>query len=98
MEKIKKKIHTYFGVGLALVIGLPAGIIMTVFGAVKGITALLVIGIVLIVAGFYVGPIMLVQVGEKKKLGRVISAIENQNLYTAEEIASGTGIKACWDI
>ena len=93
MEKIKKKIHTYFGVGLALVIGLPAGIIMTVFGAVKGITALLVIGIVLIVAGFYVGPIMLVQVGEKKKLGRVISAIENQNLYTAEEIASGTGIK-----
>ena len=93
MEKIKKKIRTFFWVGLAFLIGLPAGIIMTVFGATKGITALLVVGIVLIVAGFYVAPIMLVQVGEKKKLGRVIAAIESQNLYTAEEIAAGTGIR-----
>ena len=93
MEKIKKKIRTFFWVGLAFLIGLPAGIIMTVFGATKGITALLVVGIVLIVAGFYVAPIMLVQVGEKKKLGRVIAAIERQNLYTAEEIAAGTGIR-----
>ena len=93
MEKIKKKIRTLFWVGLAFLIGLPAGVIMTVFGATKGITALLVVGIVLIVAGFYVAPIMLVQVGEKKKLGRVIAAIERQNLYTAEEIAAGTGIR-----
>ena len=93
MEKIKKKIRTFFWVGLAFLIGLPAGVIMTVFGATKGITALLVVGIVLIVAGFYVAPIMLVQVGEKKKLGRVIAAIERQNLYTAEEIAAGTGIR-----
>lgn len=93
MDKIKKKIRTFFGVGLALLIGLPAGIVMTVFGATKSITALLVIGIVLIVAGFYAGPVLLVQVGEKKKLGRVIAAVENQNLYTAEEIAAGTGIR-----
>ena len=93
MDKVKKKIRTYLGVGIALLIGLPAGIVMTVFGATKGITALLVIGIVLIVAGFYVGPVLLVQVTEKKKLGRVISAIDNQNLYTAQEIAAGTGIR-----
>ena len=55
MDKVKKKIRTYLGVGIALLIGLPAGIVMTVFGATKGITALLVIGIVLIVAGVYFG-------------------------------------------
>lgn len=92
MEKLEKKVRTFAIVGILLLIAFIAGIPMTVLGATKGITALLVIGIVFIVAGFYVSPIMLVQVTEKRKLKRVIMAVEKQNLYSVDDIAAGTGL------
>ena len=92
MEKLEKKVRTFTIVGILLLIAFIAGIPMTVLGATKGITALLVIGIVFIVAGFYVSPIMLVQVTEKRKLKRVIMAVEKQNLYSVDDIAAGTGL------
>ena len=92
MEKLEKKIKTFAIVGISLLIAFVAGIPMAVFGATMGITALLVIGIIFIVAGFYVSPIMLVQVAEKRKLKRVITAVENQNLYSVADISAGTGI------
>ncbi len=93
MEKVTKKIRVFLGVGIALALAFVAGIPMTVLGATNGITALLAIGIIFIVAGFYVSPIMLVQVSEKRKLKRVVQAVEEQNLYTVREIAAGVGIR-----
>ena len=105
MEKLEKKVRTFTIVGILLLIAFIAGIPMTVLGATKGITALLVIGIVFIVAGFYVSPIMLVQVAEKRKLKRVIMAVEKQNpkkpKYTNYGISvcreCGHELKRCYD-
>ena len=44
MEKLEKKVRTFTIVGILLLIAFIAGIPMTVLGATKGITALLVIG------------------------------------------------------
>ncbi len=92
MEKINRKIRTLFWVSLGLSVGFPLGVLGIVFGAVKQIVALLVIGIVLAVAGFYVMPIMWIQYGEKRRDRAMLSMILNDHLYTVSAIAEQIGV------
>lgn len=87
MEKLNKKLRTVFIFALALSIGFVAGIPLTVVGGVKDIPALLGIGIALIALGFYVMPILWVTYATKKRLRRVINAVEQENIYTPAEMA-----------
>ncbi len=78
-------------VGVALAVGLVAGIPMIVFGATKGITALLVIGIALVVIGFYGAPIALAQCSSIAAHGAVLAAIEDEGLGTVTMIGEHLG-------
>ena len=68
IEKVRK-IMIAFAVMLSLM--LVGGIPMIIFGATRHLTALLVFGIIFVVAGFYGAPMVWVAVGstyESKKL------------------------------
>ncbi len=91
MKKLNKNIGVLFGISLGLSIGFPVGVLLVVFGAVKWIIALLVIGIILVVGGFYIMPIMWVKYAERKSYRRILSLIENENIYTYAELAEQTG-------
>ena len=52
MQYLKQKVRNRFILALILSVALPGGILMTIFGATKGMTWMLVVGIVCIVAGF----------------------------------------------
>ncbi len=91
MQKINNLITTYFFISLGLSIALPLGILGVVFGAVKGMTALLVVGIVLTVLGFYVMPIMWIKYGEKRGDRSLLRMIEKDYLYTVSALALQSG-------
>ena len=60
-KRFKVKKQRAFGVAMFLTVGLIAGIPMIVLGAVNDITAVMVIGIILTVLGFYGTPVAWVQ-------------------------------------
>ncbi len=91
MKKINKKIRLLFWFSLGLSIGFPLGVLGIVFGATKGIVALLVGGILLTVAGFYVMPILWVRYGERRQDRTVLRMILDDNLYTVADLAKQTG-------
>ncbi len=91
MQKINKRIRVLFGFSLGLSIGFPLGILGIVFGAVKGIVALLVVGILLTAAGFYVMPILWVRYGERRQDRTLLRMIEHEHLYTVRDLAVQTG-------
>ncbi len=93
MQKIDKKVKTLFWVALGLSIGFPVGVICIVLGAVNGIWVLLGLGIALAVAGFYVMPIMWIQYGEKKQHKILQMMIEQEHLYSVDELATQMGQK-----
>lgn len=93
MERINKSIGKFLAVALSLSFGFPLGIVGIVFGATRGWTALLVVGIVLVVAGFYVMPLMWIKVGEKKQLRALLMLIENDYIYTVQELATQSNRK-----
>ena len=88
MELLNKKLKTLLVVSLISTVCLPLGIVGIVFGAVKGIGVLLGFGIAFTVFGFYGMPILWVRYGAHKGMGRLIVAVEQDNLYKTEEIAS----------
>ncbi len=92
MDKINKKIRALFFVSLGLSIGFPVGILCIVFGATKGWWALLVLGIVLTVAGFYVMPITWIKFGERRRDRAMLYMILNEHIYTVSVLATQTGL------
>lgn len=91
MKKIDKSINTTFAFALALSIGFPVGILCIIFGAVKGIIALLVIGIVLVVFGFYAMPLLWVRFADKRKDKAFMLMIERDYIYTVQGLSVQTG-------
>ncbi len=69
------------------------GILGIIFGATKGITFLLVVGIVGVVLGFYGTPIAFVKYVEQKTNIAVLDCIINDNLLNINSIASSIGQK-----
>ncbi len=91
MEQINHSIRLYFWFALGLSVGLPAGVIGIVFGAVFWILPLLIIGILLAVAGFYVMPLLWIKYGERRGDRTLLRMIEQDYLYTVPELAAQTG-------
>ena len=87
MDKINKTVRNVLIFAIALSVGFAVGIPAIVLGAVNKIWAIMVIGIILVIAGFYGTPIIWVQYGAKRRLKRFVSAIENEHLYTVEDLA-----------
>ncbi len=90
MDKITKSINGTFWWALGLSIGFPIGVICIVFGAIKGIVAMLVIGILLAVAGFYVMPILWVKYGEKRSYRTILRLILEEHIYTVQGLCNQT--------
>ncbi len=91
MEKINQKIRLLFFFALGLSIGFPAGIVGIVLGAKNDIVAVLVCGIVLTVAGFYVMPILWVRYGEKRRDRTILHMVLDEHIYTVGDLARQTG-------
>jgi len=87
MELIDKAITKKLLMSILFTIFLPAGILAIIFGATKGMTALLIVGIVMTVLGFYGSPILWINFGELKRLRMILNLILVENIYSAQEIA-----------
>ena len=91
MNKLNKSIKTLFFISLGLSIGFPLGIICIVFGATKGLIPLLVLGIILTVAGFYVMPLLWMKYADKRQYRSLMNIIENEHIYTVRDLSNQTG-------
>ncbi len=91
MEKINKTIKTLFWFSLGLSIGLPAGILCIVFGAINKIVVLLILGIALVAAGFYVMPILWVKYGERRQHRTILYMVLHDHIYTVQDLATQMG-------
>ncbi len=88
MNKIKKEIIFKFILSIVLTIALLAGIFGIIFGATKPLTALLVVGIIGVVLGFYGMPIAWIQFAEKKSLKNFLSLIVEEKITKVNELAT----------
>ncbi len=91
MDNINKRLRNLFLFALLLSIGLPIGILCIIFGASNSIIPLLVIGIILAVAGFYIMPILWVAYASARNDLNILRMIENSYIYTVKDIATQTG-------
>jgi Zn finger protein HypA/HybF involved in hydrogenase expression len=87
MKKLCKKQKIVFIFALFLSIGFVASIPAIIFGAINGITLLLVVGIIFAVLGFYGSPILWIQFGALNKTKRIVYAVDEEKIYTVEEIS-----------
>lgn len=92
MKKLNNKINVVLIVALILSVGFPLGVVGIIFGATKSLTALLVVGILFAVAGFYVMPILWINYGELKRKRRILLLINNENIYTTSSLAKQLSI------
>ena len=74
-------------------VALPAGVVMTVFGGINEIWALLAVGIVLTVAGFYGTPLLWVRYGALNSYKGVYGLIACDGVTSVSKIASTLGWK-----
>lgn len=88
MKSLKKNTIVALLVAILLTVCFPAGILGIIFGATKHITALLIVGIVATVLGFYVMPIMWIKFGELKSLQGLLTSIENDNIYDVKTLST----------
>lgn len=88
MEKLKKNIKFRFAMAMLFTLFLPAGIVSIIFGGTKGMTALLVVGIVMAVLGFYGSPMWWIGFGELKSKVVLMRLILNENVYSISELAT----------
>ena len=81
MKNLKKTIILNFVWAVILTIFLPSGILCVIFGAIKHLIPLIIVGILAIILGFYVMPILWIKFAENKQLNMILSAIEDDNIY-----------------
>ncbi len=92
MEKISAHVKGLFIWSLTLSILAVVGIPMIVLGAVNSIWAVMVLGIVFVVAGVYVMPVLWVKFGETKRLKRMVFAVEKEYVYSVKDLALRFGM------
>lgn len=92
MKKAKKALRGALAAAFIFTFLLPAGGALLGVGLGFGITAVWVIGIVFLGTGFYGCPVAWVAYGGKKGLYRVVEAVEEEHLYTVQEIAAQLGL------
>ncbi len=91
MHKLDRTIRTLFAFALGLSVGFPLGILGIIFGAREGIIPLLVAGIVLTVAGFYVMPLLWLRYAERRQDRTVLRLVERDGMLTVAAIAAQLG-------
>ncbi len=93
MQKLNRQIRRLFFISLALSVGFPLGVLGIVFGAVKWLIPLLVIGIVLTVGGFYAMPLLWVKYADRRHDRTLLFMIENEYIYTVSGLAAQAGYR-----
>lgn len=91
MKKLDCVIKKLFWFSLGLSVGFPAGVVAIIYGASNHQYAIMVLGILFAVAGFYVMPILWLQYGEKKTYKSLLLMIEEEHIYSTNDLASQTG-------
>lgn len=86
MKNLDRKIVITLIVAILSAIGFVAGIPTIIFGA-KYSVALLVVGIVLVVFGFYGSPMLFISYGNLKQTRRVVFAVEKEKIYSISDIS-----------
>lgn len=79
-------------IAIVLSIMFVAGLPILIVGATRlhqngGFVAMLVIGIVFVVLGFYGTPVAWVQVGAASRRANIVRAVNEEHLYTVKELA-----------
>lgn len=93
-SKLQKNLTKQLVLSIALTVMFPLGIAMTVVGATRKeeggaiFTAIMAIGIVFVVLGFYGSPIAWVRYAPQKKYARIIDAIKREGFRDTTEIAN----------
>ena len=100
MKKLNSQIQKLLITGIVVSVLFAAGLPLLLLGATgafssSGVNTLfLVLGIVLLVGGFYATPILWVAYGGKRELRGFVSAIEDKGLSTVEQLTSHTRLDA----
>ena len=84
---LKKSITAKLILAYVLTFAFVAGIPSIIFGANKGITLLLIVGIICVVAGFYGMPIAWIQFADSKKLYNIYQSITVDKVYNLKTLA-----------
>lgn len=91
MNKINKKCNKMLWAALLITLMLPAGVVAIPMGAIYGITAVLVLGIVFAVVGFYGTPIIWVNYAACRKQKETVELITESGITDLKTLASSTG-------
>lgn len=92
MKPIAKAVRSSFILALVLSAALVAGIPAIILGATNQIWAVMAIGIVCTVLGFYGCPVAWVAYGGKRSLYRLVHAVTDEHIYTVAELAQQLSI------
>lgn len=92
MKPVKRAVRNTFVLSLLLTVALAAGIPVIVSGAIYGNNAILAIGIVCAVIGFYGVPVAWSVFGNKRGLSRLVYAVVEEHIYTVSELAAHLSI------
>ena len=92
LSMCKKTKNTIFALSLIMSIGFPVGILFFFFlfsNSSKSFlfTLMAVLGIILVVLGFYVMPIMWVRFAHYSFVQRVVIAVTEEHIYNVKELA-----------
>lgn len=82
-----------FWLAAILSVMLVGGVPMIVLGAVKHVTAVMVIGIVFVVLGFYGAPIAWVRYGMASTRYALVQTVETEGIHTVQELSMHLGKK-----
>lgn len=86
-KNIKKRVTINLIIAILLAIGFVGGIPLLILSAINGFTFGLVMGIILVVAGFYGTPIQFIHFANLKATARVVDCVLVENIYAVSEIA-----------
>lgn len=93
MKAVRRAITRSLILSLAFTAALPLGGVALGLGIAYGVTAVWVVGVVLLVLGFYGCPFCWAACyAPKLPLGRLVSAVTEEHIYTAKELSEHLGI------
>lgn len=93
MEKFEKKHRTVFAIALIVSVLFAAGIPAIFLGASNKIWAIMILGIVCVVGGFYGLPFLWISFASGFSMRRILELIERDRVYSVAELCGQTGME-----
>ena len=87
MKKINAKLATILIFCILSSAAFVGGIPMIIIGASNHISIVMILGIIMVAFDFYACPILWVNFGNCANLKTVVKAVEEENIYTVQDIA-----------